>query len=85
MLLKFRWLLEKHQQTKAVFDPINLHLMHRGLLMCEDSSVDVTVITGPSPTKNGSGGRDSEMHQTKKKLIVFLDSGVYQRRCRLGR
>jgi len=41
--------------------------------MCEDSNVDVTVITAPSSAKNCSGGHDPEMHQTKKKLIVFRD------------
>lgn len=65
-LLKFRRLLETHQLTKTVFDTINLHLSQKGLLMREGSIVDATLIAAPSSTKNGSGERDPEMHQTKK-------------------
>lgn len=65
-LLKFRRLLEAHQLTQTVFNTINLHLSQKGLLMREGSIVDATLIAAPSSTKNGSGERDPEMHQTKK-------------------
>lgn len=65
-LLKFRRLLEMHQLTQTVFNTINLHLSQKGLLMREGTIVDATLIAAPSSTKNGSGERDPEMHQTKK-------------------
>ena len=65
-LLKFRRLLETQHLTKTIFKTINLHLSQKGLLMREGSIVDATLIAAPSSTKNGSGERDPEMHQTKK-------------------
>ena len=65
-LLKFRRLLETQHLTKTIFNTINLHLSQKGLLMREGSIVDATLIAAPSSTKNGSGERDPEMHQTKK-------------------
>ena len=61
-----RRLLETHQLTQTVFNTINLHLSQKGLLMREGTIVDATLIAAPSSTKNGSGERDPEMHQTKK-------------------
>lgn len=65
-LLKFRRLLEKHELTKRVFSAINEHLTQKGLLLREGSVVDATIIAAPSSTKNQTGERDPEMHQTKK-------------------
>jgi transposase, IS5 family len=65
-LLKFRRLLETHGLTKAIFEAINAHLAAKGLLLREGSVVDATIISAPSSTKNESGTRDPEMHQTKK-------------------
>ena len=65
-LLKFRRLLETHSLTQAIFEAINAHLAAKGLLMREGSVVDATLISAPSSTKNDSGTRDPEMHQTKK-------------------
>jgi len=65
-LLKFRRLLEAHGLTQAIFEAINAHLAARGLLLREGSVVDATIISAPSSTKNDSGSRDPEMHQTKK-------------------
>jgi IS5 family transposase len=65
-LLKFRRLLEAHGLTKAIFEAINAHLAAKGLLLREGSVVDATIISAPSSTKNDSGRRDPEMHQTKK-------------------
>ena len=65
-LLKFRRLLEAHQLTERIFAAINVHLAARGLLLREGTVVDATIIAAPSSTKNHSGQRDPEMHQTKK-------------------
>jgi IS5 family transposase len=65
-LLKFRRLLESHGLTQRIFAAINTHLALKGLLLKEDTVVDATIIAAPSSTKNQSGERDPEMHQTKK-------------------
>jgi hypothetical protein len=37
-----------------------------GLLLKAGTAVDATLIAAPSSTKNSTGTRDPEMHQTKK-------------------
>ena len=65
-LLKFRRLLETHSLTEVVFDTINGHLAAKGLLLKEGTIVDATIIAAPPSTKNKTGERDPDMHQTKK-------------------
>ena len=65
-LLKFRHLLEAHQLPKKLFEELNLRLNRQGILMCEGTIVDATIIKAPSSTKNERQERDPEMHQTKK-------------------
>jgi len=65
-LLKFRRLLEAHQLTERIFAAINTLLAVKGLILKEGTVVDATIIAAPSSTKNQSGERDPEMHQTKK-------------------
>ena len=65
-ILNFRHLLERHQLGKGLFDEINTHLEQQGLRLREGTIVDATIIEAPSSTKNRSGKRDPEMHQTKK-------------------
>jgi IS5 family transposase len=65
-VLKFRRLLEKHQLTERIFSAIKDVLTAKGLLLKEGTVVDATLISAPSSTKNKSGARDPEMHQTKK-------------------
>jgi transposase, IS5 family len=65
-LLKFRRLLVDNDLTKALFDEINAHLGEQGLLMRAGTIVDATIVAAPSSTKNKTGERDPEMHQTKK-------------------
>lgn len=65
-LLKFRRLLETHKLTERIFTSINSHLAAKGLMLKEGTVVDATIISAPSSTKNRSGQRDPEMHQTKK-------------------
>jgi IS5 family transposase len=65
-LLKFRRLLEEKNLTAAIFETINAQLAEKGLLMRQGTIVDATIIAAPSSTKNSTGERDPEMHQTKK-------------------
>jgi IS5 family transposase len=65
-MLKFRRLLETHGLIRAVFDAINTYLATMGLMLRQGSGVDATIISAPSSTKEDSGTRDPEMHQTKK-------------------
>lgn len=65
-ILNFRHLLEKHQLAEQLLAQINALLSERGLLLRQGTIVDATIISAPSSTKNQSGTRDPEMHQTKK-------------------
>mgnify|MGYP002144878034 FL=1 len=65
-ILRFRHLLEAHGLSTRLFDHINTLLAERGLLLKAGTAVDATIIAAPSSTKNDTGTRDSEMHQTKK-------------------
>lgn len=58
--------LEAHQLTQVIFASINAHLEDRGLLLREGTVVDASIIAAPSSTKNQTGQRDPEMHQTRK-------------------
>lgn len=65
-LLKFRHLLERNGIGKKLFDDITARLDKSGLIMHGGTIVDATIISAPSSTKNKTGERDPEMHQTKK-------------------
>jgi IS5 family transposase len=65
-LLHFRHLLDKHTLGKAVFDKQTEIFEANGWVMRGGSIVDATIIAAPSSTKNRAGGRDPEMHQTRK-------------------
>ena len=65
-LLKFRHLLEKHNIGEKIFTDIRNRLEESGLLMHGGTIVDATIISAPGSTKNRTGTRDPEMHQTKK-------------------
>ncbi|MGF6267131.1 hypothetical protein OKW49_008125 [Paraburkholderia youngii] len=65
-ILRFRHLLEQHQLAEQFPKTVNAHLSAKGYLLKEGTAVDATLIAAPSSTKNQSGGRDPEMHQTKK-------------------
>ena len=65
-ILNFRHLLERHELGKGLLEEINVHLESRGLRLREGTIVDASIIEAPSSTKNRSGERDPEMHQTKK-------------------
>jgi IS5 family transposase len=65
-LLKFRRLLEDNKLGEALFAKVGEALQARGLKVGSGTIVDATIIAAPSSTKNASGARDPEMHQTKK-------------------
>ena len=65
-LLKFRRLLEDKQLTETIFTTINAHLAAKGLFLRRGTVVDATIIAAPPSTKNATGQRDPDMHQTKK-------------------
>lgn len=65
-LLHFRHLLEKHQLGEKLFAAQNEIFETEGWIMRGGSIVDATIIAAPSSTKNATGTRDPEMHQTKK-------------------
>lgn len=65
-LLHFRHLLEKHQVGAKLFEAQNEIFEAEGWIMRGGSIVDATIIAAPSSTKNATGTRDPQMHQTKK-------------------
>ena len=83
-LLKFRRLLEKNNLCEHLFNDLNERLEANGCVMRGGTIVDATIIKAPSSTKNASGKRDPEMHQTKKgnewhfgmKAHIGVDAGT---------
>ena len=65
-ILRFRHLLEAHNLSLQILGAVNATLAAKGLLLKSGTVVDATLIAALSSTKNCSGQRDPEMHQTKK-------------------
>ncbi len=65
-LLHFRHLLERHKLGERLFEAQNEIFTEQGWIMRGGSIVDATIIAAPSSTKNATGSRDREMHQTRK-------------------
>lgn len=65
-ILRFRHLLEAHDLGAQMLATVNAVLLHKGLLLKSGTVIDATLIAAPSSTKNNTGTRDPEMHQTKK-------------------
>jgi len=65
-ILRFRHLLEQHGLGGLMLDAVNVHLEAKGIKIQTGTIVDATILHAPSSTKNASGKRDPEMHQTKK-------------------
>ena len=65
-LLKFRHMLEKNKIGEKIFADVNKRLDNAGLIMHGGTIVDASLIAAPKSTKNKTGERDPEMHQTKK-------------------
>jgi IS5 family transposase len=85
-ILRFRHLLEKHGLAAQMFAAVSATLGAKGLMLKAGSVVDATLIAAPSSTKNSTGTRDPEMHQTKQgnnwyfgmkaHIAVDADSGL---------
>ena len=65
-ILNFRHLLEKHDLGEKLFAQINAHLASQGHRLKRGTIVDASIIDAPSSTKNATGTRDPQMHQTRK-------------------
>ena len=65
-ILRFRHLLEQHNLSIGLLATINATLAAKGMMLKTGTVVDATLIAAPRSTKNASGQRDPEMHQTKK-------------------
>jgi IS5 family transposase len=65
-ILRFRHMLEQNDLGMQILAAVNAKLIDRGLLLKTGTVVDATLIAAPSSTKNSTGERDPEMHQTKK-------------------
>ena len=65
-ILRFRHLLEENNLSIQLLATINSTLASKGLMLKTGTVVDATLIAAPSSTKNSTGQRDAEMHQTKK-------------------
>jgi IS5 family transposase len=65
-ILRFRHMLEAHDLSIQILATVNATLTAKGLLLKQGTVVDATLIAAPSSTKNSTGTRDPEMHQTKK-------------------
>jgi IS5 family transposase len=66
-LLHFRHLLEARQFGERLFAAQNEIFKREGWIMRGGSVIDATIIAAPSSTKNASGTRDPQLHQTKKR------------------
>jgi IS5 family transposase len=49
-----------------MLDTVNLYLEVKGIRIGTGTILDATIINAPSSTKNSTGARDPEMHQTRK-------------------
>ena len=65
-ILRFRHLLETNNLSMQILATVNATLIAKGLLLRKVTVVDATLISAPSSTKNSTGTRDPEMHQTRK-------------------
>ena len=65
-ILGFRHRLEKHELGGAMLNAVNQYLESRGIRITTGTIVDASIIHAASSTKNRTGERDPEMHQTRK-------------------
>ena len=65
-ILGFRHLREKNNLGKEIYETDNASLNQGCMAMMEGTIIDATLISAPSSTKNKTGARDPEIHQTKK-------------------
>ena len=65
-ILYFRHLLERHDLCGAMLEAVNRYLAARGIRIGTGTIVHATILHAPSSTKNATGTRVPEMHQTRK-------------------
>ena len=65
-ILRFCHLLEEHGLGQQILATVKAKLIDLALMLKTGTALDATLISPPSTTKNDSGERDSETHQTKK-------------------
>jgi len=65
-ILRFRHLLEQHELCGQILDTVNNYLASKGIRIGTGTIVDATIINAPSSTKDSTGKRDPQMHQTRK-------------------
>lgn len=65
-IMNFRHLLERHGLARQLFDEVNVWLTETGVLIKEGMLMDAIISESPASTKNQTGERDPDMHQTKK-------------------
>ena len=65
-LMKFRRLIEDQGLGAALFAKVGQVLQAQGLKVGTGTIVDASIIAAPSSTRNAKGGRDPQMHQTRK-------------------
>ena len=83
-LLHFRHLMEEHGLGEKLLAAQTAMFDEQGWIMRGGSIVDATIIAAPSSTKNATGERDPQMHQTKKgsqwyfgmKAHIGVDAGT---------
>jgi IS5 family transposase len=83
-ILRFRHLIEEHYLDGAMLDKVNRHLATKGIRITTGTIVDATIIHAPSSTKNSTGERDPEMHQTRKGIQLLRQTrtrGPTQHKC----
>jgi IS5 family transposase len=65
-ILSFIHLLEKHDLGRQILEMVKSHLKKRGMAVKQGTIIEATLISAPSSTKNKSGKRDPEIHQTNR-------------------
>ena len=65
-ILNFRHLLEGHDLCGSMLEAVNVYLESRGIRIGTGTIVDATILHAPSSTKNSTGTRDPQMHQTRQ-------------------
>jgi IS5 family transposase len=79
-ILRFRYLLERHNLAVDMLRVVNDILQAKGMMMRTGTVVDATLISAPSSTKNAEGERDPEMKPTRKgQQLVLRHEGPHRR------
>lgn len=63
--LTFRHLLKEHGLGEQISESVKAHLSARGMTIRRGTIAEATLIAAPSSTKNKTGQRDPELHQSK--------------------